>query len=231
MLLDWMERACSKGLPAGNITACVAEATARHLSVLDTVYDILPDETKAAIARAQEVSEEGRQTALVALARNNTIRAVEMNLAAMEGRLNRIKVQAGFGNTSEVENALQQFEDMARFSQEIYQIVEETGLNITYVAELVTEAISRHLEVLEELYEDLPDEMKETVEGAMEELFEGYETIIGALKGIGVDDAQLPVIPETTRKRMEDILGWTNAPKVRIPTGGSPGQGCPHCRG
>jgi hypothetical protein len=130
-----------------------------------------------------------------------------------------------------VENALQQFEDMARFSQEIYQIVEETGLNITKVAELVTEATSRHLEVLEELYEDLPEEAKELVEQSMQELFEGYETVIGALKGIGVDDAQLPVIPEMTRKRMEDILGWTDAPKVRIPTGGSPGQGCPHCRG
>jgi hypothetical protein len=72
-LLDWMERACSKGLPAGNITACVAEAMARHLSILDTVYDIVPDETKAAIAQAEEVSEKGRQNALMALARNNTV--------------------------------------------------------------------------------------------------------------------------------------------------------------
>jgi hypothetical protein len=228
MLLTWMERALNRGSPAGNITACVAEAMARHISILDTVYDMVPDETKAAITHAQEVSEKGRQNALVALARNNTVRAAEMNLAAMEGRLNRVrdKVQ----NLEVPQIALQQFENMATFSQEIYQIAEETGLNITKVAELVAEATSRHLEVLEELYEDLPEEVKELVERAMEESFEGYEAIIRALKGIGVDDAQLPVISEMTRKRMGEILGWPNAPRPRIPIGGSPGYSCPYCR-
>jgi hypothetical protein len=230
MALATMERAHNHGLATQNITARVAEAAARHLSILDTVYDMVPDEGKAAIANARQISEMGREDALAALAGNDTMHAAEMNLAAMEGRLNRSKVQAGFGDADEVENALQQFEDMARFSQEIYQIAEETGLNITELAGIVTAATSMHLEVLAELYEEVPEEAKWAVERAMEESFEGYDTIIRALKGIDVDDAQLPVIPEMTRKRMEDILGWTNAPKARIPTGGSPGYSCPYCR-
>jgi hypothetical protein len=229
--LALMERARNRGLAAGNVTERVAEAMARHLYVLDTIYDMVPDVAKAAIAHAREVSERGRQNALAALARNNTVRATEMNLAAMEGRLNRIRVrvQAGFGAVGEVENVLQQFEDMARFGQEISQIAEETGLNITEVAELVTEATSMHLEVLAEFYEEVPEEAKKAVERAMEQSFRGYEGMMMVLERTGVEDSGLPVIPERTRRRMEDILGWTDAPKAGIPTGGSPGGSCSGC--
>jgi hypothetical protein len=231
MALARIERARNQGLATQNITARVAEATARHLSVLDTVYDMVPNVAKAAIAQAREMSENGRQNALAALAKTNTVRAAEMNLAAMEERLSRVKakVQAGAGTGEAVLDALQQFEDMARFGQEISQIAEETGLNITEIAELVTEATSRHLEVLAELYEQVPEEAKEAVEWAMEESFRGYERITMVLMGSGAGESELPAIPESTRKRMEDILGWTDAPKYRIPTGGSPGQGCPYC--
>jgi len=232
MAIARMEQARNRGLDTGNVTARVAEATARHLCVLDTLYDMVPDAAKAAIAHAREVSERGRQNALAALARNDTVRAAEMNLAAMEGRLNRIRlmVQAGFGAVEELEDALQQFEDMARFGQELSQIAEETGLNITEVAELVTEATSIHLQVLAELYEEVPEQAKEAVQRAMEQSFRGYEMIIRVLMGSDVGEPEIPVIPEKTRQRMEDILGWTDAPKAVIPTGGGSGQSCPSCR-
>jgi formate dehydrogenase maturation protein FdhE len=232
MALAKIERARNRGLATQNITALVAEATARHLSVLDTVYDTMSDATKAVIAQVREISEKGRQNALAALAKTDTVRAAEMNLAAMEGRLSRVraKVQAGFGSEEAVEDALQQFEDMARFGQEISQIAEETGLNITEMAELVTEVTSVHLQVLAELYEEVPEEAKQAVERAMEESFRGYEMIIRVLMGSDAGYSEVPVIPEGIRQRMEDILGWTNAPKIRIPTGGSPRQLCPCCR-
>jgi len=48
-----MEEALNKGGPVvGGIVALVAEATAQHLSVLDGLYNIVPDEAKPAIARA-----------------------------------------------------------------------------------------------------------------------------------------------------------------------------------
>jgi hypothetical protein len=226
MALARMERARNRGLDTGNVTARVAEATARHLLILDGVWDKAPDQAKAAIAHAREVSERGRQNALVALARNDSVRAVEMNLAAMFGRLNRVRVQTGFGAMETVEDALQQFEDMARFGQELSQIAEETGLNITEVAELVTEATSIHLQVLEELYEEVPEQAKEAVQRAMEQSFRGYEMIIGVLRESDVGEPEIPVILEKTRQRMEDILGWPDAPKAGIPTGGGSGGSC-----
>jgi len=55
MSLARMEAALGNGGSlAGDIAALVAEATAQHLSVLDELYDMVPDEAKPAIARAME---------------------------------------------------------------------------------------------------------------------------------------------------------------------------------
>lgn len=228
MTLAWMERVRNSGLAAGNITARVVEAMARHILVLDRVWDTAPGEAKAAIDLAREMLEMGREDALAALARNDTVLAAEMNLAAMEGRLNRVR--AKIQDREALQIALQQFADMARFVQGISQIAQETGLNLTGVAELVTEATSEHLEVLAELYEEVPEEAKDAVKWAMEQSFRGCESMMSVLTGSGVESSELPVIPESIRQQMEDILGWTDAPKARIPTGGSPGGSCPSCR-
>ncbi len=55
MSLARMEEALAKGGPhAGDIAALMAETMTQHLSVLDALYDIVPDEAKPAIQRAME---------------------------------------------------------------------------------------------------------------------------------------------------------------------------------
>jgi len=147
MTLARIERAGDKGLATGNITALVAKGTTRHLSVLDTVYDIVPSEAKEAIAHARNVSEKGYFHAMAALAKNNTVRAAEMNLAVMEGRLNRISIGARVGDAEGVEIALHQFEAMAKSGEKISQRAQETGINITSVEGLMTRATYGHLQV------------------------------------------------------------------------------------
>src|SRR4030042_2341163 len=108
MTLNMIEQAADRGLPTENITALVAEATARHSLVLDEVWDMVPEEARAAIANARNVSEMGRENALASLATSNPVGAPELNLAAMEGRLNRIRTRVQ--NAEAVQIALQQFE-------------------------------------------------------------------------------------------------------------------------
>jgi len=201
---------------------------AEHLPILDTLFDMVPDDANTAMAYARGVSETGREDALAPLARDDAMHAAEMNLAAMDGRLTR--AGAKLQDLEALQLALQQFYDMAGFLQDISRIAEETHVNIFEVAELVTEATSRHLEVLAELYEEVPEEAKEAVEWAMEESFRGYEEITRALMRSGAGESELPAIPESIRQRMEDILGWTDAPKARMPTGGPSGRSCPGCR-
>jgi len=64
-----MEQATNQELAAGNVTARVAEATWRHMEVLQRVYGQVPEQAKPAIARAMEVSQRGHAAALGALER------------------------------------------------------------------------------------------------------------------------------------------------------------------
>jgi len=199
-----IERAGNRGLATGNITARVANATAKHLLILDIVYDMVPDEAKTAIAHARNVSETGYFHALTALAKNNTVRAAEINLAAMEGRLNRIRVRAEHMET--VEYALQQFEAMSEFSEEISQIAQEIGLNITKVEELIAEATSIHLEVLAGVYDNVPEQAQPAIEGAMANLQIRHQNRVQTLEQSGGEVPSPPVIPERIQERVEERI-------------------------
>jgi len=204
MALTMMDRA-GDGEPAtGNITARVAEATARHLLVLDEVWDIVPGEAKAAIAHARNVSQMGYFYALAALAKNNTIMGAQINLAAMEGRLNRVRARVQ--NAEAVQIALQQFEAMADFNEEISQIVQETGLNITEVEELVAVATSKHLEVLAGVWDKVPEQAQPAIERVMANLQIRHQRRVQELEQWGVEVPQPPVIPGRIQERVEERI-------------------------
>jgi hypothetical protein len=225
MTLSKLDRASNRGLATGNITALVAEATSRHLSVLDRVYDMVPDQAKAAIAQAMNVSQTGYFHALAALAKNNTVRAAEMNLAAMEGRLNRVRARVQGGGAVQI--ALQQFEAMAAFGEEISRIAEETGLNITEVEELIAQASGKHFEVLAEVWERVPEQAKPAIEKAMVNLMIRHQKRVEALEQRGAKVPPSPAIPEKVRERIEERIqeweqegkGGTMPQGQNVPTG------------
>jgi hypothetical protein len=202
MTLTEIEQADGKGLATENITALVAEATARHLLMLDDVWDMVPNEAKAAIAHARNMSETGREHALATLAKNDTVGATEMNLAAMEGRLNRIRARVQ--NAEAVQIALQQFEAMSEFSEEISRIAQETGLNVTEVEELVAAATSRHLEVLAEVYDNVPEQAQPALEMVMANLMIRHQRRVQELEQWGANVPPSPAIPERIRERVEE---------------------------
>ena len=223
MALSMMERASDMGSAAGNITAQVAEATSRHLFVLDEIWDLVPGEVKGAIAYAGNVSEAGYFHAMTALARNNTIRATEMNLAAMEGRLNRIRSRVQ--NVEVVQIALHQFEGMAEFGEEISRIAQEMGLNMTEVEELVAEATGHHLEVLADIWERVPEQAKPGIEKAMANLMIRHQRRVQKLEEWGIGSPSSPVIPERVRERMEERIQEQEQWGSNGTT--TPGQGVP----
>jgi hypothetical protein len=204
MTLAEIERAGDRGLATENITALLAEATARHLLMLDDVWDMVPDEAKTAIAHARDMSETGREHALAALAKNDTVGATEMNMAAMEGRLNRVRARVQ--NTEAVQIALQQFEAMSEFGEEISQIARETGLNATEVEELVAEATSTHLEVLAEVYDKVPQQAQPVIERVMANLMMRQQRRVQALEQSGARVPPSPAIPETIKERVEERM-------------------------
>ncbi len=199
-----VEQADGRGLATENITVLVAEATARHLLVLDDVWDMVPDEAKMAIAHAGNMSETGREHALAALAKNDTIGATEMNLAAMEGRLNRVRAKVQ--NTEAVQIALQQFETMFEFAEEISQIAQGIGLNATEVEELVAEATSRHLGVLAEVYGEVPEQAQPAIERVMANLMVRHQRRVQELEQQGASVPPSPAMPDSIWERVEERI-------------------------
>lgn len=65
MSLAGMEEVVGKGGPhAGDIAALVADTMTQHLSVLNGLYDIVPDEAKPAIQRAMQQAQKCYQRAI-----------------------------------------------------------------------------------------------------------------------------------------------------------------------
>ncbi len=187
------EEARQQGV-SDNLSEKVALATSKHLSVLDRVEEIVPAQAGEAIARAREASINGQQNALRALARERLERAAEINLAAIEGRLNRARVQTEEGNTEEIEEALDDADKMFRFGEEISEIARGLGKDTTTVEQLVARATSAHLEVLAEIHEKAPEQARVSIENAIANSLINRERVVEALKNKG----SLGEIPEET---------------------------------
>jgi hypothetical protein len=204
MTLAEIEKAAYRGLATEDITALVAEATSRHFLVLDEVWDIVPDQARTAIAHARNVSQTGYFNALAALAKNNTVGATEMNIATMEGRLNRVRARVG--DVAAVEIALQQYEAMSEFGEAISQIAHQAGLNVTEVEKLVAEATSRHLEVLAEVYDEVPEQAQAAIESVMSKMMMRHQRRIQALEQSGAWVPPSPAIPESLQERLQERM-------------------------
>lgn len=211
------------GKDAATVEELVAQATSGHLSILDEVKAKVPGQAKPAIERAQEASINRLGNALKALAQENPARAMEINLAAMEARLNRVRAGADEGDVEEAGDALKQFEDMARFGEEISQIAQGLGKDETTVEELVAKATTIHLEVLAKVREQVPEPAKAAVDRAMQESERGYERATEALEKIGAPGVVPPKPPMPEGVPVPE--GIPPVPKPEVPAGSGEEQG------
>jgi len=212
MAMAKLDEVSAEGQEVGNLSELVAETTSSHLLVLDGLADIVAEQAQEAIAQAKEASITGLENALRALAGENPEGAMEINLAAMEGRLNRAKAKAEAGEIGAVEAALAQFDELSDFGGEISHIAQGLGLDTTTVEQLVAHATSIHLEILAVVYDIVPEEAKEAVEGAVENSVRGYQEAVEALENKGAL-GDIPVEPP--------LPGVTPTPTT-IPPEGTP---------
>jgi len=200
------EKAKVKGRSIEKITETIAEATGKHLSVLEEVLEKVPEKAKEAIVKAKNTATNSQRNALRALAVESPERAIEINIKAIEARLNRAKVKAEEGETEEVEKALIEFENQYKFGEEISQIAQGLGKDMTTVEQLISKATSVHLEVLSEIYERVPEQAKPAIEKAMEVSLKRHEKAIQVLKEKSDLDkvpTEIPM-PERVPKEVEE---------------------------
>ena len=180
--LAMMRRARIKGLVATDVTVRIAEATARHLSVLDGVYDMVPDGAKPDIERARDVSQAGHFRALQVLSDEHPGEATEINLAATEGRLSRALAAAQAQKEGEVVKALEQFEEMSQFGLEIANAARQLGDDEeSYVGEILAGATCIHLSLLDDVAEKAPGEVMQAIVRARQYLMNRHREGLLAL--------------------------------------------------
>ncbi|MFW5853266.1 MAG: DUF5667 domain-containing protein [Patescibacteria group bacterium] len=158
-------------MPDIDLLARVTDSTTKHLSVLDEVLDRVPEEARASIEAAKESSMTGQLEALRGIAQRDPERAVEIFDRAAEGRLRAAEAEAnrdGGEDKEETEDILAEFEQYAEFGNEIADLAEGLQSGETTVEELVERATARHLEILSEVRERVPEEAKASIDKAMD---------------------------------------------------------------
>lgn len=206
------EKARIKGKSIAKVTEIVAEATGKHLLVLEELLDKVPEQAKLAINKARQISINGQKNALRALSTENPEKATEINLKAIDARLNKAKVKAEQGKIEEVKEAIKEFKEQYKFGEEISQIVQRAGKDTTGVEQLIGEATSDHLEALAEVYEKVPEEAKSAIENAMEVSAKGHQKTVEALKekdALGEIPEKIPMldkIPKNIEAKIQENI-------------------------
>ena len=124
-------------------------------------------------------------------------------------RLVEAKAVVEKGKPELVEKTLERYEMQLQNSIARAEKAQAKGKNTEKVMAMVGKATSKHLEVLAEVYEKVPEEAKPAVENAMEASLKGHEKAVESLKARNAlgeipEEATLPAqIPQEARERIQ----------------------------
>jgi len=195
----------AEGLPKAGLTPdspfYFLERISEGIGTFFTFGDLKKAERYAALA-AERVAE------AEAVVEKGKPEAAQIALKRYEDQLGRALAKAEEGETDKMEEAVKEFEIQHKFGEEISQIAQGLGRDITFVEQLVGKATSIHLEILAEVYAKVPEQAKEAIEEAMEVSAEGHQRAVEALKEKGALDEvseEVPVpeeLPEGVKERI-----------------------------
>lgn len=147
-----------------DLEARVADATTRHLTVLDGIAERVPERAREAVKAARERSMRGQVEALRAIAQRSPEAAARVFEKAAEARVNAFiklgdikgEVTAG-SDDNDLKSPLEEIEAHDNLGREISEIARGLRAGETTVEDLVNKATSHHLEVLERVRQKLQD--------------------------------------------------------------------------
>jgi len=195
----------------------VALAILNHLERLDGIEDGASASKREAVINCKEIAVNGHVSALQKLAEVNPVRAAEINLQAMQGRLGRAEAEAAKGNGKGVENALREYERLRRFGEEISDSAGMRGQDTTAIDEMNARATNAHLEALGSIYGQVSQETKGAVEQAMGVAVEEHRQAVQGLQQQGAQ-GDIPTEPPLPNEIPDDV-------KKNIQESGSKGSG------
>ncbi|PIR82609.1 hypothetical protein COU20_01445 [Candidatus Kaiserbacteria bacterium CG10_big_fil_rev_8_21_14_0_10_59_10] len=174
-----------QGDPDFDLLKRIADATTKHLTVLDEVLERVPEQAKESIRAAKERSIAGQIEALRAVAERDPEAAVDIFARAAEGRLNAAQARAaaylkiegiageatsrnGDDDGDGVADVLAEFERYAEFGQEISVLAQGLQTGETTVEQLVERATAHHRDVLRDVQSKAPAQARESIQRALD---------------------------------------------------------------
>jgi hypothetical protein len=181
-----LEEASQHGL-SDNISERVALATSKHLDVLERVKGQVPLSAQEAITHAANVSINGQINALRALAKEKPEKAWDICDNITVRQMEKIKIRASDNVTSdnvtsaELTTVLDYAERIAALEDEMTEIAEAIGANVTALQERLAHSTANRLEVLSGVYEKVPEQARPAIENAIENSVRKYERTLDKL--------------------------------------------------
>jgi len=182
----------------------VALAILNHLDRLDEIEDRASEGAREAIIDSKEIAINGHISTLQNLAKVNQVRATEINLQAIQGRLDRAEAEAAKGNEKGAEDALQGFEKLRRFGEEISNSAGMRGQDTRAIDEMNARATTGHLETLGSIYGNVSPGTKGAVEQAMGVAVETHGQAIQGLQQQGAQ-GDIPTEPSLPNDIPDDV--------------------------
>jgi len=201
---------------SGSMLQLVARTILEHISTLDRIEDGVSESATKVIGQAEEIAVGEQLKALRSLAQRDPLRATEMNIYAMQNRLQRASDTADKGEAIKAEVALRQFTQFHRFGEEIIEIAIVLGHGTTAVDELNARATHDQMEVLGNIYGKVSNEAMASVEEVM---------------GVSIQDPEKEVEGSPENGVPDDIPGQSDSPSEEPgngseeSSGGSEGSG------
>lgn len=112
----------------------------------------------------------------------NKLAVAEKKIKYAELRLSEAKAMSKKGKSEFVKTLIKEYEENLNSSADIVEEEEKKGKNVTKLTELISLKASRHIEVLQEVLEKVPEQAKSAIEKAINVSSRGMERALKVLE-------------------------------------------------
>jgi hypothetical protein len=156
----------------------VANATHKHLTILEKISEKVPEPAQRAIEHAINASSKGCIIAVERIRELSPERAGNIASKFAEEELNKSVEMIKRGEEKHAQRRLQIYKELLNETEETEKKIEGLGRNVTALAEHVCNMTYKHVEVLEKVLEEVPEKAKPAIEHAINASLERQATCI-----------------------------------------------------
>lgn len=162
----------------------LSNATYKHVSVLEEVLEEVPEEAKPAIELAINVSSNTSLSSLREMGEEDPELAGKLASHFAEMEVRRAREMIRRGRVRLARRKMLRYKEFLDESELKVERAEALGRNVTALVEHICNMTYKHIEVLEDVLEEVPEEAQPAIEHAINVSLKGHETCVEKLLGL-----------------------------------------------